>query len=274
MPARRRGARLRGVLRPDPPRQLTSQRHPARTAPPGAGVRDRRRRLRPTGSRASAPRIAALCVDVAAEVARCDETRLRRDGRRRAARRSRTRRVARIAAGEIAAAGARSREPLDRRARGARAAARPRARVSLRGTSSSSPFPPSFRDPTVPLPPTRKAASLRSTPRAASADGGDADVDFTLGTVFNVESGDLFTRVLAGLRDLPIEVVATVGREIDPAELGPQPPHVRIERFVPQSDDPAPLHAGRLARRLGQRARRARARPAAGAASRWAPTSR
>jgi MGT family glycosyltransferase len=53
--------------------------------------------------------------------------------------------------------------------------------------------------------------------------------------VFNLESGDLFARVLAGLRDLPVNVIATVGREIDPAEFGPQPANVRIERYIPQS---------------------------------------
>jgi MGT family glycosyltransferase len=61
-------------------------------------------------------------------------------------------------------------------------------------------------------------------------------VYFTLGTVFNHESGDLFHRALAGLRDLPINLLVTVGREIDPASLGAQPRHVRVERFVPQAD--------------------------------------
>jgi MGT family glycosyltransferase len=60
-------------------------------------------------------------------------------------------------------------------------------------------------------------------------------VYFTLGSVFNMESGDLFTRVLQGLHDLPIDVVATVGAEIDPATFGPQPPNVRIARYIPQS---------------------------------------
>ena len=52
--------------------------------------------------------------------------------------------------------------------------------------------------------------------------------------MFNLEFGDLFTRVLAGLRGLPINVIATVGREIDPAEFGPQPANIHIERFIPQ----------------------------------------
>jgi MGT family glycosyltransferase len=51
-----------------------------------------------------------------------------------------------------------------------------------------------------------------------------------------MESGDLFQRVIAGLRELPIQLVVTVGRDFDPAELGAQPAHVRIERFVPQAE--------------------------------------
>jgi UDP:flavonoid glycosyltransferase YjiC (YdhE family) len=74
---------------------------------------------------------------------------------------------------------------------------------------------------------------LRGQPGAARR---PATVYFTLGTVFNLESGDLFERVLAGLAELEIDVVATVGAEIDPAELGPLPPHVRVERFLPQSE--------------------------------------
>jgi MGT family glycosyltransferase len=64
---------------------------------------------------------------------------------------------------------------------------------------------------------------------------GAPTVYFTLGTVFNVESGDLFERVLAGLRELPINLIATVGHEIDPQEFGPQPANIQIARYVPQS---------------------------------------
>ena len=42
--------------------------------------------------------------------------------------------------------------------------------------------------------------------------------------------------MLAGLAELGVDVVATVGAEIDPAELGPLPPHVRVERFLPQAE--------------------------------------
>ena len=57
----------------------------------------------------------------------------------------------------------------------------------------------------------------------------------TLGTIFNLESGDLFERVLAGLRGLPGSVVVTVGRNLDPTSLGPQPANVHVHRFIPQS---------------------------------------
>jgi len=105
-----------------------------------------------------------------------------------------------------------------------------------------SPFPTSFRDPANPLPPTGHA--IRPVP----ADGRAHDVAprwlaelgrplvyFTLGTIFNLESGDLFERVLAGLSELPASIVATVGREVEPETLGPQPANVRVEQYVPQS---------------------------------------
>ena len=94
-----------------------------------------------------------------------------------------------------------------------------------------SPFAPSFRDPSVPLPPT--AFSYRPRPVAPEASG--RLVYVTLGTVFNVESGDLFERLLAGLADVPTDVLVTVGRNLDPARFGPQPAHIRVERYVAQA---------------------------------------
>lgn len=102
------------------------------------------------------------------------------------------------------------------------------------------PVPPSYRDPADPLPGT--AHHLRPAVLHATA-GNDVQmasdrplVYFTLGTIFSQESGDLFHRVLAGLRALPIEVIVTVGRDVDPAELGAQPPHIRVERYRPQAE--------------------------------------
>lgn len=104
-----------------------------------------------------------------------------------------------------------------------------------------SPFPPSYRDPAFPLPAT--AYSIRPlTPTPAPAQPAlprplalpDAPtIYFTLGTVFNVESGDLFERVLAGLATLPINAIVTVGRELDPAIFEPQPPNIQILRYIP-----------------------------------------
>jgi UDP:flavonoid glycosyltransferase YjiC (YdhE family) len=96
------------------------------------------------------------------------------------------------------------------------------------------PLPPSCRDPAQPLP--EATAYFRPFERTPRLHDGPPRVYFTLGTVFNLESGDLFSRVLAGLGELGVEVVATVGAEIDPAELGPLPPQVRVEGFVPQAE--------------------------------------
>lgn len=103
-----------------------------------------------------------------------------------------------------------------------------------------SPFAPSFRDPAAPLPSTAHSF------RPATASGGGPDwlstlpdvptIYFTLGTVFNMESGDLFGRVLTGLRDLPVNLIVTVGRELDPSLFGPQPANVHIASYLPQGD--------------------------------------
>jgi UDP:flavonoid glycosyltransferase YjiC (YdhE family) len=105
------------------------------------------------------------------------------------------------------------------------------------------PAPSSFRDPGDPLPPTAQPVRIfapdpslaASSPpwHAVRPDAGA--VYMTLGTIFNLESGDLFGRVLAGLQDHRGDVVVTVGAEIDPAEFGPQPANFHIERFLPQA---------------------------------------
>lgn len=57
----------------------------------------------------------------------------------------------------------------------------------------------------------------------------------SLGTVFNTRARGVFSTVLEGLRDIPATVILTVGPAVDPADFGPQPAHVRVERFIPQS---------------------------------------
>jgi MGT family glycosyltransferase len=86
------------------------------------------------------------------------------------------------------------------------------------------PFRPDFQGRQTDTAPLAWLAALPNRPT----------VYVTLGTVFNVRSGDLFCRVLDGLSDLPINVIVTVGSQISPTELGPQPENIRIERFVDQ----------------------------------------
>src|SRR3954447_26456125 len=57
----------------------------------------------------------------------------------------------------------------------------------------------------------------------------------TFGTLFN-SNLDLFGTVMGALAAEPIQLVATVGRDQDPAALLPQPANVRVERFIPQAD--------------------------------------
>lgn len=55
----------------------------------------------------------------------------------------------------------------------------------------------------------------------------------SLGTVFSAQYPQVFETILAGLRDQPLNLILTVGRDVDPARFGPQPASVRIERFIP-----------------------------------------
>lgn len=103
-----------------------------------------------------------------------------------------------------------------------------------------SPLPLSYRDPADPLPPGSRAfRTLTPQPPGDTPDWvrpGRPAIYFTLGTIFNRECGDLFTRVLTGLREVDAGVLVTVGRQLDPALFGPQPDHIRIERFRPQAE--------------------------------------
>ena len=102
-----------------------------------------------------------------------------------------------------------------------------------------SPFPPSLRDPAHPLPPTTVPIRWE----AVDGDGPPRWLDevatptvyATLGTIFNAESGDLFERLLAGLGELPVGAIVTVGRQLDPGVFGDPPANVRAERYVPQT---------------------------------------
>jgi UDP:flavonoid glycosyltransferase YjiC (YdhE family) len=106
-----------------------------------------------------------------------------------------------------------------------------------------SPFPPSYRNPAFPLPATAYAlrpllpepTSEDHVPPWAANLTGAPTVYFSLGTAFASSLRDVFARVIAGLRDLPINLIVTVGRRLDPADFGEMPANVHIERYIPQA---------------------------------------
>ena len=132
-----------------------------------------------------------------------------------------------------------------------------------------SPFPPSFRDPAVPAAP--------NTHHFRSADPeslGDSEAEWleslqppvtylTLGTIFNLESGDLFERVLAGLRDFPAASWSPSGATSTPQVSAHNPPTC-TSAATSHEPTAAPLRPRHLPRRLGQRHRCPRPRPANG----------
>ena len=72
-------------------------------------------------------------------------------------------------------------------------------------------------------------------------------VYLTLGTVNN--HAPVLLPAIEALRELPVRVLATVGPDGDPDALGVQPPHVTVERWVPQAQvlehcDVVASHAG------------------------------
>jgi MGT family glycosyltransferase len=56
----------------------------------------------------------------------------------------------------------------------------------------------------------------------------------TLGTVVNKLPG-VFEAMLAALDGIDVNAIVTVGPDVDPERLGPQPPHVLVERYIPQA---------------------------------------
>ena len=62
----------------------------------------------------------------------------------------------------------------------------------------------------------------------------DRTVHLTLGTLFHGATG-VFEAALAGLRQLPVNVLVTVGPGTDPDRLGPQPSHVLVTDFAPHA---------------------------------------
>jgi UDP:flavonoid glycosyltransferase YjiC (YdhE family) len=105
-----------------------------------------------------------------------------------------------------------------------------------------SPFPSSYLNPAVLLPPTTH--HLRPVPFDRSGEEAIPAwlyhlperplVYLTLGTIFNYWT-DIFRAFIEGLRDEPLNLVVTVGRNGNPEQFGPQPENVCIERYIPQT---------------------------------------
>ncbi len=56
----------------------------------------------------------------------------------------------------------------------------------------------------------------------------------TLGTTFN-QAPAIFRSILAALSTEPVNLIMTVGRSMDPRQFGPQPAHLHVEQYIPQT---------------------------------------
>lgn len=106
--------------------------------------------------------------------------------------------------------------------------------------------PPQLHDLAIPLP--SNLVSLRPSALDGAQDAQLPDwarglgverplVYATLGTVFNNPAFELpfFPAVMTGLEEEAVDVVITVGPNVDPSALGPAPPNAHVHRYVPQS---------------------------------------
>jgi UDP:flavonoid glycosyltransferase YjiC (YdhE family) len=102
--------------------------------------------------------------------------------------------------------------------------------------------PPRYQDPASPLPPTAHALRYRAFDQSGEealpewvAQLPDLPTVYaTLGTGAN-RASDLFEAIIAAVRDEPVNLIITIGRNNDPAAFGDQPANVHIERYIPQT---------------------------------------
>jgi UDP:flavonoid glycosyltransferase YjiC (YdhE family) len=99
--------------------------------------------------------------------------------------------------------------------------------------------PPGLHDPADPMPegtrPIRPTApdAAGGEPATWPASGpGRRRVVVTMGTLLPGRA-DAMAAILDGLEALDVDIVATVGNDLDPAVLGPRPPSTRVARYVP-----------------------------------------
>jgi UDP:flavonoid glycosyltransferase YjiC (YdhE family) len=106
----------------------------------------------------------------------------------------------------------------------------------LGGDLLLAPVPRSFRDPALPVPVSLRMVRPAILDEAVRAPSPSPFVYGTLGTIFNLESGDLLHRLVSGLEQAGRDALVTVGPHIEPGEFGSVAANVRVEQFVPQHE--------------------------------------
>ena len=100
-------------------------------------------------------------------------------------------------------------------------------------------YPPSMQPQERPhLPSTQHLApapvvsAVQALPELVTEESSRPLAYVTFGTVFNDTTP--LRAVVEGARALDVQLLVTVGPEADPSDLGPQPPHVHVTRYIPQ----------------------------------------
>ena len=106
----------------------------------------------------------------------------------------------------------------------------------LGGTMALTPVPRSFRDPAQVVLASRRFVRPAIIDDVTVVKPPARLVYATLGTVFNLESGDLLERLIDAASLMDAEVVVTTGPQISRNELPATPDSVLVEQFVPQRD--------------------------------------
>jgi UDP:flavonoid glycosyltransferase YjiC (YdhE family) len=106
----------------------------------------------------------------------------------------------------------------------------------LAGTLMVAAIPRSFRHPDATSFQQMHFVRPAILDQAAHTRSGRPLVYATLGTVFNVESGDLLERLIRAMSTIDADVVVTTGPQIDPGEFTDAAPNVTVEQFRPQAE--------------------------------------
>jgi UDP:flavonoid glycosyltransferase YjiC (YdhE family) len=101
----------------------------------------------------------------------------------------------------------------------------PPSLAPLQGARATVPVRPGLGEPAPGerLPPALDAMPYQET------------VHLTLGTVFHRRRPQAMADAIAALRELPVNLVATVGPDVPPESFGRQPDHVLLARYLPHS---------------------------------------